>query len=344
MSYTDYLNRHKINSPKVIDTQMRLPDASSFTWRTKMAATSVNRRTDHVINNSQDLGIAPRLFSPQVMGYNGSGFGGKVQDASSYTQSRGSTAIGHDNFTRGRIIVNNIADGTCCNTRPPASQVVSEFGNSDRSLSLADKGWVVPTGVARGAASNMSWKMYAGTGLNMAYTRQNTRTGVVQEFLMCNSDFNPQAKSYFVDTIPDVKFHKSGTAPQPVSTQTAGGRQNVQNAISCVTTNTAGVALNQQKADIPYNSYSALPNNSIGSKPNLVHGRFITAIQGPQTGGGYLPGSRAPIVGGPTPLVKRNINHRGWANPTRSPYPHPRVPPRGAPAQLKINDPNHYKM
>jgi hypothetical protein len=35
MSYTEYLRRSQINTPKVIDTQMRLPDASSFTWRVK---------------------------------------------------------------------------------------------------------------------------------------------------------------------------------------------------------------------------------------------------------------------------------------------------------------------
>lgn len=315
MSYTDYLNRYKINSPKVIDTQMRMPDASSFTWRTKMAATSVNRRTDHVINNSQDT-PAPRLFSPGVAGYAGTGFGGKVQDASSYTMSLGSRAIGQDDFTRGRIILNNPEDGTCCFSRPPASQIVSEFGNSDGDTA----------------------------GLNMGYIRQRRGSVVTYEFPLCNDQFRPQTKSYFVDTIPDVKFHKSGTAPQPVSTQTAGGRQNVQNVISCVTTNTSGVALNQQKADVPYNSYSASPNNVIGSGPNLVHGRFITAIQGPQTGGGYLPGSRAPIVGGVSVKPKGAITHRGWANPTRTPYPHPRVPPRGAPAQLKINDPNHYKV
>lgn len=314
MSYTDYLNRQKINSPKVIDRQMRMPDASSFTWRTKMAATSVNRRTDHVINNVQDPNPAPTMNTKASRGYRGSGFGGKVQDASSYTQSLGSLAIGKDVFTRARIIINNPQNGTCCNTRPPASQVVSELGNAEGSTA----------------------------GLNMGYTRQRRESLVIHEFPLCNDQFRPQTKSYFVDTIPDVKFHKSGTAPQPVTTQTAGGRQNVQNVIRCTTTNTAGVAINQPKGDVPYNSYSAPPNNCIGSGPNLVHGSFVTGVLGPQTGGGDYPGSRAPIVGGPTLLVKHNITHRGWANPTRTPYPHPRVPPTGAPAQLKINDPNHY--
>jgi hypothetical protein len=315
MSYTDYLKRMKINTPQVIDTQMRLPDASSFTWRTKMAATHVNRRTDHVINNSQDLGIAPRLFSPSVMGYPGSGFGGKVQDASSYTLSLGSTAIGQDNFTRGKLLTKSTVG---CLTYPPASQVVSEFGNIQGEL----------------------------TGLNMGYSRQITRNGdIIQQTGLCTAEFRPQAKSYFVDTIPDVKFHKSGTAPQPVSTQTPGGRQTVQNPIDCATTNTPinPFPYNTVSADQPYNSYSRSPNNCIGSGANIVHGAFVTGIQGPQVGGGTLNGSRAPKVGGPTPFVKHTITHRGWASPSRMPYPYPRVPPRGAPAQLKINDPNHYK-
>lgn len=315
---------------------MRMSDASSFTWRTKMATTSVNRRTDHIINNVHDPSTTPAMNTKRVMGYAGSGFGGKVQDASSYTMSRGSTAIGQDDFSRGRIIVNNPANGTCCNTLPPASQVVSEYGNSELSLLRADKGHIPREGAVQGTSANTCWKMYTGTGLNMGYMRQTTRTGVVQELPLCNDQFRPQTKSYFVDTIPDVKFHKSGTAPQPDTTQTPGGRQNVQNVITCDTTNTTGVALNQQKADVPFNSYSALPNNAIGSGANLVHGAFVTGIQGSQTGGGNYGGSRAPVVGGVSVKQKGSISHRGWANPTRTPYPNARVPPTGAPPQLKM--------
>lgn len=336
MSYTDYLKRLAINSPKVIDTQMRMPDASSYTWRKKLESTQINRRTDHVINNSQDLGIAPRLFSPSVMGYHGSGFGGKVQDASSFTLSRGANALVHDTFraadgTRRIQTVTLTTTGNCL-TVPPASQVVSQYGNADGNLS----------------------------GLNMGYIPQthfNYGFGLVtvDQVGQCTAQFRPLTKSHFVDTIPDVKFHKSGTAPQPVGTQTNGGRQNVQNTVGCTTTNTSGaiksialdangIGLQNPKADVPFNSYSAPPKNAIGSGPNLVHGAFITGIQGPQTGGGNFPGSRAPIVGGVSVVQKGAITHRGWGGRTRMPYPYPRVPPRGAPAQKKINDPNHYKV
>jgi hypothetical protein len=287
-----------------------------------MAATHVNQRTMHVINNTIDPSLAPNLFQKQVVGYPGNGYGGKVQDASTYTLSLGSRALGQDNFSSGRIVTNVVNSSGDCLTRPPASQVVSEWGNADDNIA----------------------------GLNMGYTRQMyvvsgpnspALIGSVQQTGVCTSDFYPLTKSYFVDTIPDLKIRKIGTHSRDCGD---GGRQVVQDTIVCTTTNTSGVALNQLKADIPFNSYSALPNNSTGSGPNLVHGAFVTSRTGPQTGGGNTPGSRAAIVGGVTLLPKHSITHRGWANRTRSPYPHPFVPPRGAPAHLKINDPNHYKF
>jgi hypothetical protein len=160
-----------------------------------------------------------------------------------------------------------------------------------------------------------------------------------------------------VDTIPDVKFHKSGTAPQVVGTQTPGGRQNVQNPVICATTNTSGVGktgipaanginLQYPKAHTPFNSYSAVPNNSHRSAPNRVHGEFVTSPTGPQVGGQTRGGVRADKVGGVSVVQKGTITHRGWGGRTRIPYPYmgrEGVQP-AAPAQLKINDPNHYKV
>lgn len=307
MSYTDYLNRMAINRPKVIDTQMRLPDASSFTWRTKLAATNVNRRTDHIINNVQDPSTTPTLNSKSIMSYVGTGFGGKVQDASSYTMSLGARSVGQDDFSSGKIITSGVNSSGRCLASTPASQVVSENGNADGSI----------------------------RGLNMGYTAQVTPTGTIANVVgTCTQTYNPQAKSYFVDTIPDVKFHKSGTAPE-VGVQTAGGLQNVQNPINCVTTNTSGAQ--GVKAIQPYNSYSARPYNHATAL-------FVTSPTGPQGGGGDTFGSRAPKVGGAVPPVKHAITHRGWGGRNRTNIPYPRVPPTGAPAQLKINDPNHYKM
>ena len=339
MSYTDYLKRMAINTPKVIDTQLRLPDASSYTWRKKLESTRINRRTDHVINNSQDT-PAPRLFSPSVMGYAGSGFGGRVQDASSYTLSLGAHGIGKDTFRaeNGTRRIQTNTSGECL-TRPPASQVVSELGNAeDRTSTVVEYSPLA--------------------GLNMGYIRQRIgATVIAQQVGQCTSNFSPLTESQFVDTIPDIKLHKIGSSPQVVETQTAGGRQKVQNPIVCTTTDTSGatksidvdahgIGLQDPKADVPFNSYSPLPQNSIGSGSNLVNGAFVTSPTGSQVGGQTRGGVRADKVGGPSPLVKHTITHRGWGGRTRIPYPYMGregiQPP--APAQKKINEPNHYKV
>jgi hypothetical protein len=306
MSYTDYLRRKKINTPQVIDTQMRMPDASSFTWRTKLAATRVNQRSAHVINNTFDPSSTPYLRH-QVLSYPGNGFGGKVQDASSYTLSLGATSIGKDNFTSGRIVTNTLNAAGGCLTRPPASQVVSEAGNAEESV----------------------------VGLNMGYVTT------------CNDGFYPLTKSHFVDTIPDLKTRKIG-----VKSRDPGdglGRQIVQNTMTCTITDTVvaksaivdanGINLAEKKSVLPYNSYSAPPNNEVGSPRNLVHGAFITSRTGLQTGGGNTPGSRAPIVGGVSVKPKGTITHRGWATPSINRYPHPFVPPNNSPAHLRLNGP-----
>jgi hypothetical protein len=191
----------------------------------------------------------------------------------------------------------------------------------------------------------------------MGYTTQYINgVAVANTVGVCTQNFFPQTKSHFVDTIPDLKTKKTGMTVANTGPGGAwGGPQVVQNAIYCTTTNTSGatktqavdgngIGLQDQKADVPFNSYSPPPQNYVGSYANDVRGPFVTGIQGPQVGGQNNGGVRADKVGGVSLLVKRNINHRGWGGRTRMPYPWPRVPPRGAPAQLKINEPNHYKV
>lgn len=314
MSYTDYLKRKLINSPVIIDTQMKFPDASSYTWRTKLAATVVNRRTDHIINNVQNPSRAPMLFQPQNKSFAGSGFGGKVPDASLFTLAQSARSLGGDTFAgsggqRQRTSTNAAFQ---CLTGPPASQVVSESGNADGSSA----------------------------GLNMGYTSLN---GLPNQAGVCTQRFYPLTKSQFVDTIPELKTRKIGSAPQPSTTQTVGGIQVVQNEIDCLTTNTSGAvkigALDSNgvgrvlSKPVAFNSYSEPPHNP---KKAL----FVTGVLGPQTGGGDFSGSRAPKVGGVTVQPKGTISHRGWGGrPRPSRYPEQRVPPTGAPAHLKINDP-----
>jgi hypothetical protein len=348
MSYTDYLKRKALNTPKVIDTQMRMSDASSFTWRTKMLATQVNRRTDHVINNTQDLGIAPRLFSPQVMCYPGSGSGGKVQDASSFTQSRSATATGRDTFkaSNGTRRIQTIpvnADGRCV-ALAPASQVVSERGNADNSLNnRIVAGLPVGVTIWNNTGSNMSWKTYASKGLNMGYTAQRVNNRTIPNIGVCTQRFFPQTKSQFVDTIPDLLTDKIGSRSDQIGTATDKlglGRDTVQGTIRCTTTNTSGnvkgtatdgngINLPEVKADQPFNSYSKPPHNP-------AKALFVTGIQGPQVGGAQFPGGRAIKPGGVSIIRKGVLTHRGWGGRTRTPYPNPYVPPNGAPAHVKM--------
>jgi hypothetical protein len=320
MSYSDYLRRQVINTPKVIDTQMRLPDASSFTWRTKLGATRENNRSVHVINNTFDPSSTP-YNRRQVQSFPGSGFGGKVPDASSHTLSLGARSIGQDNFSGGRIVTNTLNAVEGCLTRPPASQVVSEYGNAEGRIA----------------------------GLNMGYTRQRRGSGdnFVDNIGVCTAQFRPLTKSHFVDRIPDLKTRKIGT--QSIDPGDSLGRQIVQNTIDCRITDTVvgksdvvdsnGINLPVEKHVIPYNSYSPSPKNTVGSPENLVNRGFITGIQGPQTGGGNTPGSRAPIVGGVSVKPKASINHRGQATHTGIRYPRPYIPPTGAPARLRLNGP-----
>jgi hypothetical protein len=225
--------------------------------------------------------------------------------------SLGARSIGQDNFSGGRIVTNTVNAAGGCLTRPPASQVVDQTGNADGSIA----------------------------GLNMGYIRE--RSGV------CTAQFRPLTKSHFVDTIPELKTRKIGT--QSIDPGDNLGRQIVQNRINCRITDTVavkgsvvdsnGINLPVEKHVLPYNAYSPSPKNTVGSPQNLVNGAFITGIQGPQTGGGNTPGSRAPIVGGVSVKPKGSITHRGRAAPTRIPYPHPYVPPTRAPAHLRLNGP-----
>jgi hypothetical protein len=296
----------KINAPKVIDTQMRLPDASSFTWRTKMAATTVNRRTDHVINNVQDPSATPTMNTKASTAYKGTGFGGKVQDASSYTMSLASTSLGRDVFTSGRIqTVTRNAAGNCLTTTP-ASQVVNERGNADSLVA----------------------------GLNMGYTRIN---GASNQVGLCTSIFYPLTESQFVDTLPAIKTNKVGVQNSSTWNGAIGTTPGSQNVIVCTNTNTSGNVKNANGTLVT----KAEPARMLFSEPptSTAKALFVTSPTGPQVGGGYLNGSRAPKVGGATPMATRTINHRGFASRTRQPYPGPRIPPTGAPAQLKINQP-----
>jgi hypothetical protein len=286
MSYSEFLNRKKINSPNIVDNRMKFSDASSYIWRTRLGAASVSRPTDHVITNVNDPSVVPTLNSKKPNVYKGTGFGGKVMDASDFIATRGASAIGKDSF--GPVKTNIGSKGTCL-AFAPASQVVDSNGNADGK----------------------------GTGLNMGY--QDT----------C-AVFTPQTKSYFVDTIPAIKTGKVGVVAK------SGATKGIQNALpNCKTTSTTGAAMNAD-GSLGAKDEKTLNLHPVGPEKT----DFLTAILGPQVSSNGR-GVRAPKVGGAIERPKYSERHHGRAWGPR-PFPAAFNPPNNAPAQLKINSPQHY--
>ena len=288
MSYAEFLNRKKINSPNILDTRMKFPDASSYIWRARLAAGGISRPTDHVITNVFDPSVVPTRNSKIPTVYAGTGYGGRVRDASSYTATLGATAIGRDSFGPTKIM-RGAFSGTNLTTSP-ASQVVNSNGNADGKT----------------------------TGLNMGYTET------------C-AIFTPQTKSYFVDTIPVLATRKVGVSA------VSGSRKGVQLPILCSTTSTAGAPMN---ADGSLASKDEKTSNTHPVGPKKTD--FLTAITGPQVSRNGA-GVRAPKVGGALDRPRYVEKHHGRAWGPKQ-YPSPFVPPTGAPAQLKINSPQHYHV
>jgi len=162
MSYADFMRRKKINSPQIIDTQMRNPDVSSVIWRTKLATSIQSGLGDHIItNNSDPSNTGTSSYNKKVENYKSTGYGGRNQDVSNYVLYSSARSIANDVFSGGKIE----RKYDTCLTQTPASQIVSQKGNSDLSLN----------------------------GLNMGYVSD------------CASIFQPQVQTQLVDYLPSIK-------------------------------------------------------------------------------------------------------------------------------------------
>jgi hypothetical protein len=180
----------------------------------------------------------------------------------------------------GGKIYQNMPGVSCQLASPPASQVVNQYGNTEGDTS----------------------------GLNMGYVST------------CTPEFQPQSKSYFVDTIPDIKLHKIGISSD------VGPTKGSQLPITpCTDTNTHGVPKGQTKDEVSLNLHPAGP----------IKQDFLTAVSGPQisANGNY---GRAPKVGGALRKIPYSERHHGLAS---QPDPHYQGfhPPNQAPPQLLLN-------
>jgi hypothetical protein len=144
MSYADYLRTQQINRPRIIDRRMALGDASTFIERTKLGASWIQGSTDHVINNQNN----PFIPNPSTLKiparYSGSGAGGRVQDASSYTLTRGARSVGADTFLPQKTI-----EAYCVRATPAPSLVVGAGGNTDGQTVGLNQGYQAPCSLFR---------------------------------------------------------------------------------------------------------------------------------------------------------------------------------------------------
>lgn len=139
MSYADYLRTQQINQARIFDRRERLGDASNYIQRTKLANSWIQRPTDHVINNESDPFIPNPSTSKMPISFAGSGAGGRVQDASTYTLTRGARAIGQDTFSSTKTV-----QAVCVRATPAPSLVINSNGNVDGITTGLNMGYSQP--------------------------------------------------------------------------------------------------------------------------------------------------------------------------------------------------------
>jgi hypothetical protein len=139
MSYADYLRTQQINRPRIIDRRLALGDASTYTERTKLGASWIQGSTNHVINNQNNPFVPNPSTSKMPIKFAGSGAGGRVQDASSYTLTRGARAVGADTFLPAKI-----TEAFCVRATPAPSLVVNANGNFDGKKVGLNQGYQAP--------------------------------------------------------------------------------------------------------------------------------------------------------------------------------------------------------
>jgi len=141
MSYADYLRTRQLNQAVIFDRRMALGDASTYTERTKLGASSIRRPTDHVINNQSDpflpLAINENKANRKMpISYPGSGAGGRVQDASLYTLTLGARSIGADFFSSIKTVQR--VSIPCASRASPAPSLVFANGRNFDGLPGGD--------------------------------------------------------------------------------------------------------------------------------------------------------------------------------------------------------------
>ena len=143
MSYADFLRTRQINQAVIIDRRQRLGDASNYIQSAKLRASWIQGPTDHVINNSSNPFVPNPSTSKMPVKFAGSGAGGRVQDASLFTFSRGASAVNADVFSSTKTVQRVLVP--CADRATPApSLVVSANGNFDKQKVGLNQGYQAP--------------------------------------------------------------------------------------------------------------------------------------------------------------------------------------------------------
>ena len=148
MSYADFLRTRQLNQAVIIDRRQRLGDASNYIQRTKLGASWIQGSTDHVINNQSDPFLPTAVTNSQAnrkmpIKFPGTGAGGRVQDASLYTLTRGARAVGADIFSSTKTVQR---ESIPCAIRasPAPSVIVNAGGNFDGRTVGLNQGYQTP--------------------------------------------------------------------------------------------------------------------------------------------------------------------------------------------------------
>jgi hypothetical protein len=152
--------------------------------------------------------------------------------------------------------------------------------------------------------------------------QQRSDSAVIDNIGMCNTRFTPQVQTQFVDYLPSIKRGLGGQSREDWKGEKINTHFGSQKPFVCSTVFTQGNAKVSNAAD------GLVPKDIIKiEKPdrpyNLEFAKLQTARTGEQVGGGNIPGSRAPKVGGALRKIPSGINHRGVASLTKgrsSPY------------------------
>jgi hypothetical protein len=130
MSYADYLRTRELNKAVIFDRRERLGEASNYIQRTKLGASQIQGSTEHVINNQNNPFVPIPSTKKKPAKYGGSGAGGRVQDASLFTLTRGARAVREDYFSSTKTVQRVLVP--CADRATPApSLVVRAGGNFD---------------------------------------------------------------------------------------------------------------------------------------------------------------------------------------------------------------------